>query len=167
MSAKSLAELPRFLPCPTGWCDPAPDVTIPNTAPDPAGKAIVHKTGLGSSAALVTSLTAALFQALCFTTLPTAAESRGVQVTEDERGPAFPKPTWEAMDRNTSVRFVHNVAQVAHGLAQGKVCCALWPCVQLPTDRGISCRLAVDLMYAQPYLDLSATCESPPSHCNV
>ena len=43
MCRESLASLPRFLPCPLG----------------PDGRAEVHKTGLGSSAALTASLSAA------------------------------------------------------------------------------------------------------------
>ncbi|KAI2499674.1 hypothetical protein MHU86_14807 [Fragilaria crotonensis] len=66
----SVESLPRFLPCPQ----------------DPQGKAIVHKTGLGSSAALVTSVVGALLQSF-----------------------AIP------LDR------VHNLAQICHCHAQGKV----------------------------------------------
>jgi phosphomevalonate kinase len=66
----SVESLPRFLPCPQ----------------DQHGKAIVHKTGLGSSAALVTSVVGALLQSF---TIP--------------------------LDR------VHNLAQICHCHAQGKV----------------------------------------------
>ena len=67
---ESVENLPRFLPCPQ----------------DDNGKAIVNKTGLGSSAALVTSLVGALLQ-------------------------SFSIP----LDR------VHNLAQICHCHAQGKV----------------------------------------------
>ena len=77
VSAANLAALPRFLPCPT----------------DASGKAIVSKTGLGSSAALVTSVVGAAL-ALLSTSDSSDAERRVL---------------------------VHDVAQIAHGLAQGKI----------------------------------------------
>lgn len=77
VSRESLASLPPRNACPV---DAA------------TGRAIVSKTGLGSSAALVTSLTAALLALLC-------------------------PPGSEEIDRG----LVHTCAQVAHGLAQGKI----------------------------------------------
>jgi hypothetical protein len=81
LTIAALRSLPPFLPCPR-------DAST--------GKAVVSKTGLGSSAALVTSLVAA--------------------VASHVLSPAAPVATpW--CDR----AWVHAVAQVAHGWAQGKV----------------------------------------------
>mmetsp|Transcript_5714 Transcript_5714/g.14277 ORF Transcript_5714/g.14277 Transcript_5714/m.14277 type:complete len:502 (-) Transcript_5714:209-1714(-) len=72
-----VAALQKFLPCPID----------PDT-----GKVVVHKTGLGSSAALTTSLVGALVHYFC----------RGYQ------------------DRQLSA-IIHNLAQICHCHAQGKV----------------------------------------------
>lgn len=93
----SLASLPRFIPAPLG----------------PDGRADVHKTGLGSSAALTSSLVAALLGLLGVVQLPgendatpdtAAAAAAPAAVTDDVRVRAL----------------VHAVAQVAHGLAQAR-----------------------------------------------
>ncbi|KAJ2376361.1 phosphomevalonate kinase [Coemansia sp. RSA 2607] len=76
---------------------PTPDAlaTLPRMCPTGTTLAAVHKTGLGSSAAMVTSLVAALLAHLRVTTAhPLCA---------------------------ADLRVVHNVAQLAHCLAQGKV----------------------------------------------
>jgi phosphomevalonate kinase len=78
-----VAALPRFLPCPKD----------PNT-----GKAVVHKTGLGSSAALTTSLVGALIHYF-----------RRSQ--QEEENPS---------SSSLSV-IIHNLAQICHCFAQGKV----------------------------------------------
>lgn len=77
-----LAGLPRFHPCPRDGA---------------SGKAVINKTGLGSSAALVTSVVGA--------TLALA----GVAALGEGAG------------RPAAVRLVHDVSQAAHCLAQGKV----------------------------------------------
>lgn len=63
---------------------------------DEFGKPVVAKTGLGSSAALVTSLVACLLQSFGVVDLSASADKQ----------------------------LVHNLAQVAHCLAQGKVSAA-------------------------------------------
>jgi hypothetical protein len=92
VSSVSLASLPPFLPCPV---DSA------------TGKAQVSKTGLGSSAALTTSVASAVL--LCAGAVqldsPAGAES----------------PLRETLPAPASRALIHTVAQVAHGLAQGKV----------------------------------------------
>ena len=76
----SLQKLPRFHACPK----------------DASGQVIVNKTGLGSSAALTTSLVGALLQWFGVIRL-------GLRKGDDDR------------------RIVHNLAQLAHAVAQGKI----------------------------------------------
>eukprot|EP00934_Nitzschia_sp_Nitz4_P002568 Nitzschia sp. Nitz4//scaffold18_size181773//34377//35961//NITZ4_001901-RA/size181773-processed-gene-0.6-mRNA-1//1//CDS//3329539969//2558//frame0 len=78
--------LERFLPCPK----------------DDQGKTVVHKTGLGSSAALCTSLVAALCHFYADRVLKALEE-------EDED------------DRPTLDDIIHNLSQICHCHAQGKV----------------------------------------------
>lgn len=97
VSSEALASLPPFMPCPLSS----------------AGDVIVSKTGMGSSAALITSLTGALmamFRSVC---LPTSV---GGLALEDEVAEARGE-----VDADASLRLVHHLAQVAHGLAQGKI----------------------------------------------
>ena len=90
----SLSSLPKFLPCPLTGGE--------------GSEVIVNKTGLGSSAALVTSLvgaTAALF---------TRGSNNSREGSSSDSDEFF----------NNSAEFrstIHNAAQIAHGLAQGKV----------------------------------------------
>ncbi|BGP56515.1 phosphomevalonate kinase [Rhodotorula sphaerocarpa] len=72
----------------------------------------VHKTGLGSSAAMVTSLTSALFLHLTGATSdrPSAAGS-------DTTTPPARPPTPDA----STTQLLHNLAQYVHSLAQGKI----------------------------------------------
>jgi len=82
LTIAALNSLPPFMPCPRD---------------SETGKAVISKTGLGSSAALVTSLVAA--------------------VASHVLSPAGGEPGTSWCDR----AWVHAVAQVAHGWAQGKV----------------------------------------------
>lgn len=82
--SSSLAFLPRFLPCPK---DPV------------TGDLLVAKTGMGSSAALTSSLVGGLLKFFGCVKL---------------NGPTCPS---NAEDR----RVVHNLAQLAHAVAQGKI----------------------------------------------
>lgn len=94
----SLASLPRFLPCPLG----------------PDGRADVHKTGLGSSAALTGSLVAAALGLLGVVRLPPAEE-------EGDGESAAAAAAAAAVEADADVRaLVHATAQVAHGLAQAR-----------------------------------------------
>lgn len=97
VSTDSLASLPSFLPCPL----------------DDEGKLSVSKTGMGSSAALITSLSAAVLAAVNAIVLP---DSAGTVRFSDAVGKSGGETS-----ASRSVRLVHHVAQIAHGLAQGKV----------------------------------------------
>ena len=76
----SLQKLPRFHACPK----------------DASGQVVVNKTGMGSSAALTTSLVGALLQWFGVVRL-------GLRKNDSDR------------------RIVHNLAQLAHAVAQGKI----------------------------------------------
>jgi phosphomevalonate kinase len=69
---------------------------------DEAGNAIVAKTGLGSSAALTTSLVGALLHWFGVVQLPTYSESA-------------------TTDTTSAFSIVHNLAQLVHANAQGKI----------------------------------------------
>lgn len=99
VTTANLATLPRFNPCPV---DPA------------TGKAVVNKTGLGSSAALVTSAVGAVLSLLGVVAL-------GEGGSGDEGGAGR---QYGVASRAASLRLVHDVAQTAHCLAQGKVSAA-------------------------------------------
>mmetsp|Transcript_19332 Transcript_19332/g.31663 ORF Transcript_19332/g.31663 Transcript_19332/m.31663 type:complete len:504 (-) Transcript_19332:185-1696(-) len=86
LNSKSLAALPKFLP---------PDITS-----DAEGKKHVAKTGLGSSAALVTSLVASLLHHLKIVSL------------DDSSNEAF---------RAADLELVHVISQYSHCRAQGKI----------------------------------------------
>ena len=81
-----VAALPKFLPCPVD----------PDT-----GKVVVHKTGLGSSAALTTSMVGALVHYF----------RRNAQQKEQE----------EEQQQQQISAIIHNLAQICHCHAQGKV----------------------------------------------
>ncbi|KAJ1720483.1 phosphomevalonate kinase [Coemansia erecta] len=89
LTAEALASLPRMGPVGCALRD-------------------VHKTGLGSSAAMVTSLVAALLAHLGVVGSPSSSSLSSSASHPDE---------WSSKER----RLVHNVAQLAHCLAQGKV----------------------------------------------
>lgn len=87
---ENVASLPKFLPCPIV-----------------DGKTVVNKTGLGSSAALVTSLVGALLQSFGAIQLPTSINSTLTNNTSD--------------NFKSSLQIAHNLAQICHCHAQGKV----------------------------------------------
>ena len=98
-----------------------------------AGRPVVHKTGLGSSAALTASAVGALLQALRATQLPPGSEA-GIRASVALPGQAahaivasldvLPSPPFASADCQlgaaASAELVHRTAQLAHGLAQGK-----------------------------------------------
>ena len=88
----NVSALPQFLPCPKIVDDET------NTE-----KVVVNKTGMGSSAALVTSVIGAILSHFGVVTLPLLGESS--LPGEDE----------------PNLRLVHNLAQICHCSAQGKV----------------------------------------------
>ncbi|ORY62731.1 Phosphomevalonate kinase [Leucosporidium creatinivorum] len=82
----------------------------------------VHKTGLGSSAAMVSSLTSALLLHWDSRSSLQADEPEPTVLSASQPRPAlFPKPArLEVPDKDT-LSLIHNLAQYVHSLAQGKV----------------------------------------------
>ena len=89
----NMARLEPFLPCPK-------DETV--------GTVTVNKTGMGSSAALVTSLVGSLLVYFDIVSLP---------ISECQSSTGF-NPSSEMKN---GVEIVHNLSQICHSLAQGKV----------------------------------------------
>lgn len=89
LRASSLRQLPSFIPCPK----------------DLTGKVEVAKTGMGSSAALTTSLVGALLQWFGVIALPTEQQA----------------DSSNSSDTAESRRIVHNLSQLVHANAQGKI----------------------------------------------
>jgi len=117
-SRASLATLPRCIP----QAIPRPDSTATSSSPtSPATQsttaASIRKTGLGSSAALVTSLTAALL----LYSHPRLPLPR-VEQCPDGSHRRSSEPTTECDEaRDVALSLVHNCAQAAHCMAQGKI----------------------------------------------
>lgn len=86
-SRAELAKLPQHMPC-----------------PKEGGKVVVSKTGLGSSAALVTSLVGCLLSTFKAVQLPEPTVSGAISKSEE-----------------SGLRIVHNLAQICHAAAQGKI----------------------------------------------
>lgn len=84
------------------------NTTLSPFSPLPNPIQSTNKTGLGSSASLVTSLSAAILTHLNILSLPSAAEAESYHSTG-----ALPDPK--------ALGVIHSVAQYAHCLAQGKV----------------------------------------------
>lgn len=93
--SSSLAELPKFMPCPL---DPA------------TNKPIVIKTGMGSSAALCTALMSSLLQFFFLIDLPSSASFKS-------RSNAY--GFTERLERDKMI--LNNLSQLAHAVAQGKL----------------------------------------------
>ncbi|KAJ3072410.1 phosphomevalonate kinase [Rhizoclosmatium hyalinum] len=94
----------------------------------------VHKTGLGSSAAMITSLVAALLQHFDVialpdptpatkTTPPSKKRKRGRSKHASTKKPAETPSTTstEEIDHTDALRIAHNTSQFIHCLAQGKI----------------------------------------------
>lgn len=94
----------------------------------------VHKTGLGSSAAMVTSLCAALLlhwdsqsssssaSKTATSALPDSLPSSPTILSSSPPPPAlFPQPTHAETPDKDTLSLIHNLAQYVHSLAQGKV----------------------------------------------
>jgi len=90
LTPQDVESLEPFLPCPK----------------DSGGKVIVNKTGMGSSAALVTSIVGALLQFFGASSLPMIDQ----QVTVGQEN-----------HHGEGLRIAHNLAQICHCYAQGKV----------------------------------------------
>jgi len=93
--SSSLEALPAFLACPRD---------------ETSGKVLVAKTGMGSSAALTTSLVGVLLVWFGVVSLPSSPSSTEIGDTQQisSTGDAHKK-------------IVHNLAQLAHAIAQGKI----------------------------------------------
>jgi len=101
LTPDSLEKLEPFLPCPK----------------DEAGEMKVHKTGMGSSAALVTSLVGALLRFFGVVALPTKDAETG-----EGREEAEAKHTNGGHGaEKEGLRIAHNLSQICHCHAQGKV----------------------------------------------
>lgn len=88
------------------------------------GEVIIQKTGLGSSAALVTSLVGALLQFFGVVDLcnpGSEGTGSGVGTLQGEAGQ----------------RAVHNLAQACHALAQGKVSSCMWAFFLIPNAEAL------------------------------
>ena len=94
LTPQNLNKLEPFLPCPK----------------NERGEVVVNKTGMGSSAALVTSIVGALLQFFGIISLPTDIS----RTMDDNVG---------SLDANGSeaLRIAHNLSQICHCHAQGKV----------------------------------------------
>lgn len=90
LTPQHVESLEPFLPCPK----------------DSDGKVIVNKTGMGSSAALVTSIVGALLQFFGASSLPMIDQ----EVTAGKEN-----------HHEDGLRIAHNLAQICHCYAQGKV----------------------------------------------
>ncbi|CAN0274868.1 unnamed protein product, partial [Discosporangium mesarthrocarpum] len=104
-TADSLATLPPFLPCPVGEAD---------------GSVTVAKTGMGSSAALISSLTGAMLSFFDAVTLPreeTPPEGVEHPSPEDPRAAS----DGSGVGWREGLDLVHNLAQICHAVAQGKI----------------------------------------------
>ncbi|KAJ1928158.1 phosphomevalonate kinase, partial [Tieghemiomyces parasiticus] len=86
-------------------CSTAALSSLPRFSAFPFPLHQVHKTGLGSSAALVTSMVCALMMHL------------GV----DQISQAYPGSTVDSMTSPAFLRWVHHISQYCHCLAQGKI----------------------------------------------
>ena len=96
---ETVEKLPKFLNCPK---DPT------------TGKAIINKTGLGSSAALVTSLVGALYHH--FT--PSTSDEKDVN-GDGSKGNGDGEEQ-DDEECTTPLEIIHNLAQLCHCHAQGK-----------------------------------------------
>ncbi|KAL7545872.1 hypothetical protein ACHAWF_009224 [Thalassiosira exigua] len=93
LTPQNLEKLEPFLPCPKD---------------ESTGKLVVNKTGMGSSAALVTSVVGALLRFFCVISLPVRLD--GMSHTKDEHN-----------SEKEGLRIAHNLSQICHCHAQGKV----------------------------------------------
>ena len=88
----NVASLPQFLACPKMKDETSGEEEV-----------VVNKTGMGSSAALVTSVVGAVLSYFDIVTLPSSSQPHGTEST------------------NQGSTIVHNLAQICHCSAQGKV----------------------------------------------
>jgi phosphomevalonate kinase len=112
--SESLKNLPKFLPCPK----------------DSEGKVLVAKTGMGSSAAMITSLVGALLQWFNVVHLSDSIEdmvgsirerlTNHIATSASHVGAAYSKE-FNIRHFEEDRTIVHNLAQLVHAAAQGKI----------------------------------------------
>mmetsp|Transcript_43299 Transcript_43299/g.75937 ORF Transcript_43299/g.75937 Transcript_43299/m.75937 type:complete len:738 (-) Transcript_43299:80-2293(-) len=100
LTPQNLEQLEPFLPCPKD---------------ELTGELVVNKTGMGSSAALVTSIVGALLQFFGVISLPTSFDGEG----EDLGMPN--KTNGGDGEEKEALRIAHNLSQICHCHAQGKL----------------------------------------------
>lgn len=103
LTPRNLETLEPFLPCPRD---------------ESTGKPVVNKTGMGSSAALVASTVGALLRFFGAVTLPAGADDDDDVVPA--RG-ANKGSEGTAKEEEEGLRIAHNLSQICHCHAQGKV----------------------------------------------
>lgn len=102
LTPQNLAKLEPFLPCPKDA---------------ETGEVIVNKTGMGSSAALVTSIVGALLTFFGAISLPTTStKENGNKLSLGSK-----VATGGGEKENYGLKITHNLAQICHCHAQGKV----------------------------------------------
>ncbi|KAL7529647.1 hypothetical protein ACHAXR_003071 [Thalassiosira sp. AJA248-18] len=99
LTPQNLKKLEPFLPCPKD---------------ESTGELVVNKTGMGSSAALVTSIVGALLRFFGIICLP-ISDGEGVGLDAEE------KTNGDSGVEKEGLRIAHNLAQICHCHAQGKV----------------------------------------------
>ena len=112
LTASSLLHIPRFAA-----------VVPPSPADSRQHRPDVAKTGLGSSAAMTTALTAAVLQLLGLVQLPVRSAASNAIGTESNDTATNVSPIQSNPSPSSpspSLDLVHRVAQLAHCLAQGK-----------------------------------------------
>jgi len=100
LTPQNLQRLEPFLPCPKD---------------ESTGELVVNKTGMGSSAALVTSIVGALLRFFGVIYLPNTAEGVGDESEEAN------KTNGGRREEREGLRIAHNLSQICHCHAQGKV----------------------------------------------
>mmetsp|Transcript_14095 Transcript_14095/g.30641 ORF Transcript_14095/g.30641 Transcript_14095/m.30641 type:complete len:763 (+) Transcript_14095:89-2377(+) len=101
LTPHNLERLDQFLPCPKD---------------ELTGEVVVNKTGMGSSAALVTSIVGALLRFFGVISLP-GMDGEGDEILNDVDN----KTNGDGGIENEGLRIAHNLSQICHCHAQGKV----------------------------------------------
>jgi len=118
LTPQNMELLEPFLPCPKEA---------------DSGRVAIHKTGLGSSAALVTSLVGALLAFFGVVSLPETVDGEealeedmtlppaGFENGDSDEGVATPDGMENNGKHKEGLKIAHNLAQICHCYAQGKV----------------------------------------------
>ncbi|KAL7463715.1 hypothetical protein ACHAXS_004069 [Conticribra weissflogii] len=108
LTPQNMELLEPFLPCPKEA---------------DSGHVVVHKTGLGSSAALVTSLVGALLTFFGVISLPEVMDGEDVLAEngDSQEGAATVNGMGNSGKYEEGLRIAHNLSQICHCYAQGKV----------------------------------------------